>query len=74
MDFDKPWLLMSGIAIGLVGFGLLVYGKKQSSLRFMTVGLAMCVFPYFVTSLAVMWIGAGSSLAALYAWSMGSGE
>lgn len=56
MDFDNPAVLFSGLFIGLVGMVLFMYGKKQHNLRCLVGGLAMCVFPYFVTSLALTWI------------------
>lgn len=55
MDLDNPGLLLSSLLIGLLGFSLLVYGKKSGNLRALGIGLAMCVFPYFVHSLALMW-------------------
>jgi hypothetical protein len=56
MDFDNPAALFSGLFIGLVGMGLFIYGKKQQNLRCLVGGMAMCVYPYFVTSLLLTWI------------------
>jgi hypothetical protein len=69
MDFDHPWSLLSGLIIGLFGMGLLMYGKKQSSFRCIGVGLAMCIFPYFITSIAAMWLCTAACLGAL--WGLG---
>ncbi len=53
MDFDANALLAS-IMIGLVGFGLLVYGKKQARLPQMLAGLLLMIYPYFVSNLYLM--------------------
>jgi len=41
--------------IGLVGFGLFLYGKKQQRIPQLGVGLALMVYPYFVPS--AVWMG-----------------
>ena len=56
MDFDNPAALFSGLFIGLVGMCLFIYGKKQQNLRCIAGGMAMCVYPYFVTSLLLTWM------------------
>ena len=66
MDFDNPWTLFSSIIIGLIGTGIFLYGKKQVSVRCLLVGAGLCIFPYFVTSVAVMWLITSASLAGLY--------
>ncbi len=69
MDFDHPASLISGLIIGLLGMGIFIYGKKQSNLRCIGVGLAMCIFPYFITGLVAMWLCAGACLGAI--WGLG---
>ena len=68
MSFDHPWVLFSGFLIGAIGMVLLVYGKKQVSPRCLLTGGILCIFPYFVTSLVVMWVVAAACLGGLY-WS-----
>lgn len=69
MDLGNPGVLLSGILIGAVGMVLLIYGKKTENLKALLVGLVMCVFPYFVGSLAILWLGAAACIGGLYAWS-----
>jgi hypothetical protein len=66
MDFDNPAALFSGLFIGLVGMGLFMYGKKQQNLRCLVGGMAMCVYPYFVTSLLLTWILAAVCIGGIY--------
>lgn len=66
MDLGDPWVLFSGLLIGTVGFVLFMYGKKQANFKCLFTGLAMCVFPYFVSSVLVMWLITGACLGGLY--------
>ena len=50
--------LLWGFVFGTVGFGYFVYGKKQQRLPPLLCGIALMVFPYFVTNnVAVVLIG-----------------
>jgi hypothetical protein len=42
--------MMWGLLFGSIGSGYFVYGRKQSNLIALLAGLALCVFPYFVSS------------------------
>ncbi len=53
MNLDGNAILLS-LFIGLVGFALLVYGKRQSRLPHMGVGLVLMIYPYFVSNLMLM--------------------
>ncbi len=66
MDLTNPTVLFSSLFIGLIGFALFLYGKKQADLKCLAVGLVMCIFPYFVTSVITMWAVTGGCLASLY--------
>jgi hypothetical protein len=46
--------ILASLFIGLVGFGILVYGKRQSRVPHMAVGLVLLIYPYFVSNLALM--------------------
>ena len=49
MDFSVGALMASLIA-GSIGMGLVVYGRKQRRVPHLVVGLALIVFPYFLSS------------------------
>jgi ABC-type spermidine/putrescine transport system permease subunit II len=53
MTFDPNALLVS-LLLGGIGFVALSYGRKQGRPPQMVVGLALMVFPYFVSSIALM--------------------
>ena len=65
MNLGDPAVLISGLFIGLVGMALFIYGKKESNLRFLAAGAALCVYPYFVSSLLVLWLIAAVCVGAL---------
>ncbi|MFS8066854.1 MAG: hypothetical protein ACMG6S_10830 [Byssovorax sp.] len=59
MNSDANSLLAS-LLVGSIGFVAFAYGKKQSRLPQMLVGVALMVFPYFVASVPlILGIGAG---------------
>ena len=66
MDFGDPWALFSSVIIGLIGMAIFMYGKKQTNFRFIGVGVALCVFPYFVTSLLAMWLITAACIGGLW--------
>ena len=44
---------------GSIGFGALIYGKKQSDLKALVIGILLMVYPYFVqNAVALFAIGA----------------
>lgn len=52
-------VLLWGLLFGSIGLGYFVYGKKQNAMVPLACGLALMVFPYFVSStLALVVIGA----------------
>lgn len=67
MDLGDPTVLISGLFLGLVGMGLLMYGKKVGKVRCIAAGLALCIYPYFVSSLLLMWGLAALCVGGLYA-------
>lgn len=66
MDLSNPAALISSILIGVIGMGLFVYGKKQQSLPPLLAGVMLCVFPYFVASVMLMWLITAGCLGGLY--------
>ena len=67
MDFGNPWSLFSSVIIGLIGMAFFIYGKKQTNLRCIGAGVVMCVFPYFVTSVAAMWLITAACIGGVWA-------
>jgi hypothetical protein len=57
------WLLW-GLLFGSIGLGYFIYGKKQRSVVPLICGLALMVFPYFVTNLVLL-VGLGVVLCAI---------
>jgi hypothetical protein len=46
----SPALLMWGMLFGAIGLGFFLYGKKQKAIVPLCVGVALCVFPYFIAN------------------------
>jgi hypothetical protein len=53
MDFSAGSLFLS-LAIGTIGAGLFIYGKKQSRPPQLIAGIVLSLYPYFVPNLWVM--------------------
>lgn len=66
MDLGNPWALFCGIVIGLIGMVVFVHGKKQTNIRCMATGVALCGLPYFVGSIALLCLLCAAGLAFLY--------
>jgi hypothetical protein len=66
MDFSNPGALVSSCLIGLIGMVLFMYGKKQEKMLPLLTGIALCIFPYFVASIAAMWAITGAALGGLW--------
>jgi hypothetical protein len=58
-----PTLLFLSLITGGVGFVLLVYGKKQDRWPYLAAGIALMVYPYFVTTIT-MTLAIGAAIAA----------
>jgi hypothetical protein len=60
--------IIANVLFSGIGFVAFVYGKKMSQMRKLFLGLALMVFPYFVSNSWVMW-GTGATLtAAIFFW------
>ena len=57
-------LLLWGVLFGSVGFGYFLYGKKQRAAVPLVSGLALMVFPYFISNTVTL-VLAGAAIAAL---------
>ena len=47
---DIGTTLMLSILFGSIGAGYFIYGKKQQQFVPLLTGLALCVYPYFLSS------------------------
>ncbi|MGD0678977.1 MAG: hypothetical protein ABSC94_26530 [Polyangiaceae bacterium] len=63
MSFD-PTSLLVAFVVGSVGFVCFVFGKRQGRLPHMLAGVALIVYPYFVTN-PLLSIGVGAGILAL---------
>jgi hypothetical protein len=60
-------LLWSGL-FGAIGLGYFMYGKKQAALVPLCCGLALMIFPYFISNTYLLAL-IGSAITALpYFW------
>jgi hypothetical protein len=66
MDFGNPWSLLSNVLISLVGMTLFVRGKKEAQPSLLIGGMIMCVFPYFIDNLALMWTTFAGCIAGMW--------
>lgn len=57
-------VLLWGLLFGSIGLGYFIYGRKQSASVPLVCGLALMVFPYFVSNVPVL-VGIGIALVAV---------
>ncbi|HME38622.1 MAG TPA: hypothetical protein VKG63_06645 [Steroidobacteraceae bacterium] len=56
--------MLWGLLFGSIGLGYFIYGRKQRAAVPLVTGLALMVFPYFVSN-AWLLVGVGVVLAAI---------
>ncbi|MDP3091048.1 MAG: hypothetical protein Q8N04_10235 [Nitrospira sp.] len=49
-DLGSTAALMWGMLFGSIGVGFCIYGRKQKAVVPLCVGVALCVFPYFIAN------------------------
>jgi hypothetical protein len=57
-------LLLWGVLFSSIGLGFFIYGRKRGSIVPLLCGLALMVYPYFVSSSLAM-VGIGAALIAV---------
>ena len=57
-------MLLWGLVFASIGLGYFIYGKKQRAVVPLLCGLALMVFPYFVSNVLIL-VGIGAGLAAI---------
>lgn len=53
-----------GLLFGSIGLGFLVYGRRQRAVAPLLCGVALIVYPYFVSS-TILLVAIGAALVAL---------
>jgi hypothetical protein len=48
---DNSTSLLLSVLFGSIGMGYIVYGKRQRKGLALASGIALCIFPYFVSNL-----------------------
>jgi len=61
---DDTAQLVWGLIFGSIGFAFFIYGKKQRAIVPLMAGIALCVFPYFVSNVYLLFF-AGIGLMAV---------
>lgn len=57
-ELGSTAVLMWGLLFGAIGTGFFIYGRKQKAIVPLCVGIALCVFPYFIANVyALVLIG-----------------
>ena len=60
--------LFAGLIFGSVGFVAFIYGKKQTLIKPMIIGIVLMGYTYFLTGTLVMYLVGIALCAALYFW------
>jgi hypothetical protein len=53
-ELGSTAVLMWGLLFGSIGVGFFIYGRKQKAVVPLCVGVALCVFPYFIADVYVL--------------------
>jgi hypothetical protein len=59
-----PYNLLAGFIFGTLGWGSFSYGRKLDLWKPRAIGLALMIYPYFITNNWLLW-GAGVGLLVL---------
>ena len=62
------WNIIGGIIFGIIGWYAFIHGKKEKNWRPMVIGIALMVYPYFVTNTILAFAVGIALTAALYFW------
>lgn len=62
---NEGWIFW-GLIFGSIGMGFFVYGKKQGAIVPVVCGLALMIFPYFVSSVLLMLLVGAALMAVPY--------
>ena len=62
---SESWLFLT-VLLSSIGLGLFLYGKKQRAIVPLVCGLALLIFPYFVTNTIALLATGGALIAIPY--------
>jgi hypothetical protein len=51
---DDSAVLIWGVLFGSIGLGFLTYGKRQKAIVPLVVGIALLLFPYFISNVLIL--------------------
>ena len=61
---DDNAVLIWGVLFGAIGLGFLTYGKRQKANVPLVVGIALVLFPYFISNVLLL-VAVGMALIAV---------
>ena len=61
---DSEAIIMWSVLFGGIGIGYFMYGRKQKAIVPLCIGLSLFIFPYFMTSVAMLLV-VGAILVAV---------
>jgi len=64
-DFS-PVNLIAGLLFGSIGFIAFVYGKRMNLWKPMFCGIALMIYPYFVSNVLLIWLIGSVGTALLF--------
>jgi len=64
----SPAVLFAGLIFGLIGIAGFTYGRRNALWKPMGIGLALIVFPYFITQVLPLYAIGIALCGALYFW------
>jgi ABC-type Na+ efflux pump permease subunit len=53
-ELGSTAVLIWGVIFSSIGVGFFIYGKKQKAIMPLCVGVALCVFPYFIANVYLL--------------------
>ena len=62
------WNILGGIVFGIIGWYAFIHGKKERNWRAMGLGVALMVYPYFISNTIVAFLTGIALTAALFFW------
>lgn len=63
LDFN-PYSLLAGFVFSMIGLGAFNYGRKLDLWQPKSIGLALMIYPYFISNRWLLW-GVGTGLLTL---------